>query len=122
VVKPEQQPDPFSYENWWNEETQTYEAPRGWVPQLPKINKWCHYCGMLADTKDHIVPSALLGRGRYPRHDEAGENTVPACRDCNGRKGQLRSDCVCEKCVSAWAKFGPAKIEVAVITLCVEGR
>lgn len=70
---------------------------------------WCHYCGYLANTRDHIVPRSLgLGSG--------DDNIVPACGQCNSRKGSLRSDCACERCVAAWEKYAPG-VDVPVIVL-----
>ena len=43
----------------------------------------CHYCGMPADTRDHIIP---ISWNRKRRKHEAGE-TVPCCRECNSLLG-----------------------------------
>jgi hypothetical protein len=40
----------------------------------------CAYCGLPADTLDHVVPRLHGGMTVQP-------NLVPACRCCNGRKG-----------------------------------
>jgi hypothetical protein len=40
----------------------------------------CAYCGLPADTLDHVVPR--LHGGMTVQH-----NMLPACRECNGRKG-----------------------------------
>lgn len=40
----------------------------------------CAYCGGVATTLDHVLPRCRGGRDGW-------ENTVAACRDCNGRKG-----------------------------------
>lgn len=40
----------------------------------------CAYCGLPADTLDHVVPRLYGGMTVPP-------NLVPACRCCNGRKG-----------------------------------
>ena len=53
-----------------------------WGSQTHKIKKACAYCGELATTVDHVVPSAL-----YPP-SKAGSRvqriTVDACGRCNG--------------------------------------
>jgi 5-methylcytosine-specific restriction endonuclease McrA len=41
----------------------------------------CGYCGLHADTMDHIVPRALGGRHVWT-------NVVACCRRCNQRKGR----------------------------------
>lgn len=40
----------------------------------------CHWCGSPADQADHLVPRALGG-------DDTLENLVPACANCNARRG-----------------------------------
>ena len=40
----------------------------------------CHYCGDLADTRDHIRPRSQTSHGAQSQIP-----TVPACRDCNCR-------------------------------------
>ena len=40
----------------------------------------CAYCAGPADTLDHVLPRCRGGR-------DAWDNTVAACRHCNGRKG-----------------------------------
>lgn len=68
------------------------------------ISTICHYCGERATTQDHIVPRADLPRpmSRLPYWFRSND-VVPACFDCNGRKGWLRSDCDCDHCHWAWA-------------------
>jgi hypothetical protein len=56
------------------------------IPELLQISRargqeleWCHYCGLLATTKDHVVPKARGGSNH-------AINLVPCCYDCNQRK------------------------------------
>ena len=48
---------------------------------LNKFGNVCFYCGASATTLDHIVPSSEGGPSLL-------DNLVPACRACNGTKGQ----------------------------------
>lgn len=43
-------------------------------------NRLCGYCGSIADTLDHVRPRAKGGL-------TVRENLIPACSDCNLRKG-----------------------------------
>jgi 5-methylcytosine-specific restriction endonuclease McrA len=43
-------------------------------------NYQCAYCGIEADTLDHVKP-------RHKGGDTITTNLVPACKDCNRRKG-----------------------------------
>lgn len=63
----------------------------------------CHYCGGKATTEDHIVPRAILPKplSRLPYWFRSND-VVPACFDCNGRKGCEMSDCTCDHCTWAW--------------------
>lgn len=63
------------------------------VPIPP--NTWCHYCGFLANTRDHIVPDSVGGA-------KAWWNLVPACIDCNNGKAE-RQACACLFCLRAIA-------------------
>lgn len=56
---------------------------------------WCHYCGFLANTRDHIVPQSEGGC-------DAWWNLVPACEECNQAKSS-RQTCSCLFCVRAMA-------------------
>ena len=67
----------------------------------------CHYCknkGLIvhADTVDHIVPRCQLIPLAAQPHWFRDLNRVPACFDCNNKKGNSRSDCCCETCLWAW--------------------
>lgn len=64
----------------------------------------CHYCGERANTQDHVVPRAALPRpqSRLPYWFRS-QNIVPACKRCNGMKGDYRSDCDCPQCSWCWA-------------------
>ena len=45
-----------------------------------RINgKWCVYCGMLAETKEHFPPASLTHKGLI----------LPCCRECNRIAGTL---------------------------------
>jgi glutaredoxin len=55
----------------------------------------CHYCGLLANTRDHIVPDTAGGSRSW-------WNLVPACADCNLAKAD-RQACACMFCVRAMA-------------------
>ena len=56
---------------------------------------WCHYCGYLANTRDHIVPDSAGG-------SRAWWNLVPACQECNHAKAD-RQSCSCLFCLRAMA-------------------
>jgi hypothetical protein len=58
-------------------------------------NVWCHYCGYLANTRDHIVPDSVGGQSAW-------WNLVPSCRECNESKGD-RQACPCLFCLRAIA-------------------
>lgn len=47
---------------------------------LTKNDGRCVYCGDPADTIDHVIPRSKGGTDDL-------DNLVPACRDCNSRKG-----------------------------------
>lgn len=47
---------------------------------MPEPGATCAYCGELATTEDHVVPRCI----RLPGDPAV---TVPACQDCNRRKG-----------------------------------
>jgi hypothetical protein len=57
----------------------------------------CHYCGLIAETVDHVVPRALLIAVR--NSGEVGliaaveerhrTMTVPSCRECNSLAGAV---------------------------------
>lgn len=42
----------------------------------------CVYCGMLADSVDHIIPISILGK-LSNLSNEIESNTIPCCRECN---------------------------------------
>jgi hypothetical protein len=61
------------------------------VTAIPGVEP-CHYCGLPADTIDHVVPQAMILDAR-DSGDEAllaavterrRRMVVPACRECNG--------------------------------------
>lgn len=54
----------------------------------------CHYCSAPATTRDHIVPRSKGGKN-------VGWNIVPACRKCNGTKGNKWPTCQCMICRNA---------------------
>lgn len=56
---------------------------------------WCHYCGYLAESRDHVVPDSVGGARDW-------WNLVPACHACNGTK-QDRQACACLYCLRAIA-------------------
>lgn len=58
-------------------------------------NTWCHYCGFLATTRDHVVADSAGGA-------RAWWNLVPACADCNSTKAD-RQACSCMFCIRAIA-------------------
>ncbi len=63
----------------------------------------CHYCGEHAGTVDHIVPRSAFNKPQAALpHWFRSHNIVPACRNCNGKKANYRSDCACEVCTWAW--------------------
>lgn len=58
-------------------------------------NTWCHYCGFLAQSRDHIVPVSAHGA-------DAWWNLVPSCHACNDGKAD-RQACSCMFCLRAIA-------------------
>lgn len=52
----------------------------------------CVYCGMPADTKDHILPRTWSGDS-----DRRRVVTVPACRECNSAIGEAYAPTVAER-------------------------
>ena len=56
---------------------------------------WCHYCEMLATTRDHIVPDSVGGARLW-------WNLVPSCAACNLQKAD-RQSCSCMFCLRAMA-------------------
>lgn len=46
---------------------------------MERDNRTCAYCGKHADTVDHVIPLSKGGRSSW-------DNTVAACKPCNGRK------------------------------------
>lgn len=63
----------------------------------------CHYCRDSFPhydiTKDHIVPKSRGGRNRVT-------NYVPACQECNRRKGSSTPTCPCPRCCTAVREHG----------------
>lgn len=63
----------------------------------------CHYCREAFPhydiTKDHIVPKSRGGRNHI-------SNYVPACHDCNRRKGSNTPTCPCPTCRRAVLAHG----------------
>lgn len=53
-----------------------YQNP--WCIEMRQL--LCHYCGEAGGTIDHILPKAKGGK-------TAPDNCVPACRPCNGFRG-----------------------------------
>lgn len=54
-----------------------------------KVIGECHYCGGKATTRDHIVPRSKGGKN-------GNGNIVPACYQCNKRKGSMDYREFCE--------------------------
>lgn len=66
----------------------------------------CHYCPERATTRDHVVPRKKLRRLTIPtNHPFFSLNIVPACADCNARKGHKRSTCTCLVCTALWRDY-----------------
>lgn len=60
----------------WPEEATTLAPALGLVA--------CYYCGLLADTKDHVRPQSLGDRAAFFASSALPPDiTVPACRECN---------------------------------------
>lgn len=57
---------------------------------------WCVYCGRNEATMlDHVTPPTRkgpVGSAEYQKWFNADINLVPACRDCNTRKGDKLPD------------------------------
>lgn len=90
---------------WWKKTTQnhmkrvTHGPPRltlrEWKDRLEDFEHSCAYCGEAFDDErrpeiEHLLP---LSRGGVHRV----ENVVPACADCNKRKGTMTYDEFMEK-------------------------
>jgi hypothetical protein len=66
----------------------------------------CHYClSAPGNTIDHIVPRAIIPKGKKLEAWLLIVNRVRACHDCNNRKGSFRADCDCPQCKMAWAAY-----------------
>jgi len=67
---------------------------RQWLRCLDYFRGRCAYClrkpveGEAQLTKDHFIPKSRNGRN-------SGTNIVPACEDCNTRKGNIHPDKWC---------------------------
>lgn len=59
------------------------------------VDGWCHYCGFLATSRDHVVPDSVGG-------SRCWWNLVPSCDACNLGKAD-RQACACMFCVRAIA-------------------
>ncbi|MBV9835686.1 MAG: HNH endonuclease [Alphaproteobacteria bacterium] len=55
------------------------------LKQDPDGDLICVYCGKLAACWDHL--NAIVRKGRHSGHGHTIRNLVPACRDCNEKKG-----------------------------------
>jgi 5-methylcytosine-specific restriction endonuclease McrA len=55
------------------------------VEARQKTSGWCIYCGVEADTVDHMIPKSRGGT------DDV-DNLIPACRACNQEKGDRTYD------------------------------
>ena len=67
--------------------TETSEATRPSPRVLDGLTP-CHYCGMVADTVDHVRPQSLgANAGFYEKSALPPNITVPACRECNSILG-----------------------------------
>lgn len=54
---------------------------RGFRQSIYKyFNHECVYCGGVANSLDHVIPKAIGGK-------TVASNLVPACKPCNGNKG-----------------------------------
>lgn len=69
---------------------QTISFKKPCPPGLP-----CHYCGEVANARDHIVADSIGGV-------DAWWNLVPACIPCNSTKAD-RQWCGCAFCLRAFA-------------------
>jgi hypothetical protein len=55
----------------------------------------CYYCGLPADTVDHVIPKTIIGAVQRSGDEiladaianKSRRLTVPACRECNGLAG-----------------------------------
>jgi len=43
----------------------------------------CYYCGIYADTKDHIIPISWNRTSGRKRKENQRENLIYACKECN---------------------------------------
>ena len=64
------------------------------VERFYRVRPKCHYCSAIATSQDHIVPKSIGG-------SDLPENIVPACIDCNSKKGNDFPTCTCATCQRA---------------------
>ena len=65
------------------------------APGIEELANPCYYCGLPADTIDHVIPQSFLKAIRRSGDDLLAKAitdrrrtyTVPACRECNGLAG-----------------------------------
>jgi len=69
-------------------------TPISFSSPIPPLT-WCHYCGFLATSRDHIVPNSVGGV-------DAWWNLAPSCNQCNVAKAD-RQECSCLFCLRAMA-------------------
>jgi hypothetical protein len=65
-----------------------------------KLPIWseCTYCGMLADTYDHVIPlSWQYTSRRQGKKDDKRKNCVPACHQCNSFLGNTHNHTIHER-------------------------
>lgn len=53
--------------------------------QNPDDDLTCAYCGVVAETWDHVL--ATVEKGEYSGHGHSLGNLLPCCKDCNSKKG-----------------------------------
>lgn len=86
---------PPECEPWEDSLAQQCEiTPVSYKQPIPPMT-WCHYCGFLANSRDHIVPDSDRGLSAW-------WNLVPSCSTCNQAKA-TRQECSCLFCLRAMA-------------------
>lgn len=73
-----------------------------------KLSNRCAYCGIYADTRDHVIPVSFMYNNRPDnyKHQYLINNIVTACRECNSLASNKVFDNFIEK-----KKYLTGKIE-----------
>jgi 5-methylcytosine-specific restriction endonuclease McrA len=82
------------------------EARKQRITELYDVfGRTCHYCGGIATTRDHIIPTSRGG----PKHNLL--NQVLSCEPCNQDKADSLPTCECARCARALEMFWNGPID-----------